>query len=259
LKGISALGLLSLLLALVMLSGCIGPKDTDKDGHPDEDDHFPEDPNEWLDSDNDGVGDNSDAFPNDSQETADSDGDGYGDNSDDFPNDPDEWYDTDGDGHGDNSDEFPEDWEEWEDSDGDGHGDNSDDYPDDPAYHTTCPRCNGTGKVPESEDFIYSASAKLVDQGYTSPEWHVMVTVVNRDREAGMFRVEASVVQGGEVVWSGEEKRSIRPQDQHTFDFRASGFTQSVSQGNLRYEVHPPFRIIGPEMVCPRCNGTGKI
>ena len=39
------------------------------------------------DSDGDGVGDNEDAFPNDPNETHDSDGDGVGDNEDAFPND----------------------------------------------------------------------------------------------------------------------------------------------------------------------------
>ncbi len=73
---------------LLLLAGCIGPKDSDKDGYPDDEDRFPNDPNEWADSDNDGVGDNSDAFPDDYTEWADTDGDGYGDNSDDFPNDP---------------------------------------------------------------------------------------------------------------------------------------------------------------------------
>ena len=41
-----------------------------------------------LDSDGDGVYDDQDAFPNDPNETADSDGDGVGDNADAFPNDP---------------------------------------------------------------------------------------------------------------------------------------------------------------------------
>ena len=54
--------------------------DTDGDGVDDEDDAFPEDPDESVDSDDDGVGDNGDAFPEDSAETADSDNDGLGDN-----------------------------------------------------------------------------------------------------------------------------------------------------------------------------------
>jgi hypothetical protein len=57
-------GVVPISIALVVIfSGCIGAADSDKDGHPDEDDHFPGDPNEWLDSDNDGVGDNANAFP----------------------------------------------------------------------------------------------------------------------------------------------------------------------------------------------------
>ncbi len=62
--------------------------DSDDDGVIDEEDSFPNDPDEWLDSDNDGVGDNGDAFPNDGSETKDSDNDGVGDNADAYPNDP---------------------------------------------------------------------------------------------------------------------------------------------------------------------------
>ena len=36
--------------------------DRDRDGVPDKDDKFPDDPNEWADVDNDGVGDNNDLF-----------------------------------------------------------------------------------------------------------------------------------------------------------------------------------------------------
>ncbi|MGA1848263.1 MAG: Ig-like domain-containing protein [Thermoplasmatota archaeon] len=69
--------------------------DRDGDGHPDSEDVFPDDPNEWYDSDGDGRGDNSDAFPSDVNEWSDTDGDGKGDNSDD---------DDDGDG-------MPDQWE----------------------------------------------------------------------------------------------------------------------------------------------------
>jgi hypothetical protein len=75
--------------------------DSDGDGVPDDQDAFPNDPNEWNDNDNDGTGDNADpdddndgvddvddAFPLDPKETQDSDGDGVGDNSDICPNDP---------------------------------------------------------------------------------------------------------------------------------------------------------------------------
>ena len=79
--------------------------DTDGDGVDDENDAFPNDPNEWDDSDGDGVGDNSDAFPNDPNETTDTDGDGVGNNADAFPFDSSESADTDGDGVGDNSDQ----------------------------------------------------------------------------------------------------------------------------------------------------------
>ena len=72
--------------------------DNDGDGIPDS-----------IDTDGDGVGDDDDAFPNDPNETIDTDGDGVGDNGDAFPNDPNETTDTDGDGVGDKEDLFPED------------------------------------------------------------------------------------------------------------------------------------------------------
>ena len=81
--------------------------DADNDGVSDEEDMFPNDPNEWADFDGDGIGDNADvdedndgtpdvddAFPFDPNEDTDSDGDGVGDNSDLFPLDPEQWDDT---------------------------------------------------------------------------------------------------------------------------------------------------------------------
>ena len=112
-------------------SSSSAPLDTDKDGHPDTQDAFPNDPKEWKDSDGDGVGDNGDAFPNDASESKDSDGDGVGDNGDAFPNDASESKDSDGDGVGDNADAFPNDASESKDSDGDGVGDNRDAFPND--------------------------------------------------------------------------------------------------------------------------------
>ncbi|WP_455392096.1 Ig-like domain-containing protein, partial [[Eubacterium] cellulosolvens] len=74
----------------------IKEKDTDGDGHPNTDDAFPEDPNEWLDTDGDGYGENSDDFDSDPTQWRDSDGDGYGDNPtgnnpDAYPSDPLRW------------------------------------------------------------------------------------------------------------------------------------------------------------------------
>lgn len=104
--------------------------DDDNDGHSDEYDAFPFDPNEWRDLDTDGIGDNSDI---------DIDGDGFENMIDAFPEDPSEWADMDGDGIGDNSDQdrdgdgvandhdvFPNNVGEHSDLDGDGIGDNSD-------------------------------------------------------------------------------------------------------------------------------------
>jgi hypothetical protein len=106
--------------------------DTDGDGTPDDEDAFPNNPDEDTDTDGDGTGDNADDFPSDPDEDTDTDGDGTGNNADDFPSDPDEDTDTDGDGTGDNRDAFPNDPDEDTDTDGDGVGDNADLYPDDP-------------------------------------------------------------------------------------------------------------------------------
>ena len=81
--------------------------DSDRDGVVDDEDAFPNDPDESSDRDGDGVGDNSDVFPDDPTETLDGDGDKVGDNSDVFPIDPNEWKDSDSDGVGDNADIFP--------------------------------------------------------------------------------------------------------------------------------------------------------
>jgi hypothetical protein len=58
--------------------------DADGDGVPDEDDVFPNDPNESADSDGDGIGDNADFAPNDPNDGSDTpgeeDGDDEGDN-----------------------------------------------------------------------------------------------------------------------------------------------------------------------------------
>lgn len=59
--------------------------DADQDGVPDEEDAFPNDPNESADSDGDGIGDNADFSPNDPTDGADTpgeeDGDDEGDNT----------------------------------------------------------------------------------------------------------------------------------------------------------------------------------
>ena len=118
--------------------------DTDFDGFKDNNDAFPNNPNEWVDSDGDGVGDNADAFPNDATETMDTDEDGVGDNADVFPNDPSETMDSDGDGVGDNADVFPNDATETLDTDSDGAGDNADVYPTD-ATETLDSDTDGVG------------------------------------------------------------------------------------------------------------------
>ncbi|MCW8329891.1 hypothetical protein MD588_13855 [Photobacterium sp. SDRW27] len=132
--------------------------DDDDDGHPDTDDAFPNNDQEWRDLDGDGIGDNADtdddndtyldendAFPHDAEEWLDFDEDDIGDNADpdddndtyldsedDFPKNAEEWVDADEDGYGDNlADKFPADKTEWADTDGDDVGDNSDKFPTD--------------------------------------------------------------------------------------------------------------------------------
>ena len=153
----SLLAACSIVALSVVLSGCLHSSDdgdemetdppvmdSDGDGVNDDDDAFPDDPDETADSDGDGTGDNADAFPNDATETADSDGDGTGDNADAFPNDATETADSDGDGTGDNADAFPNDATETADSDGDGTGDNADAFPND-ATETADSDGDGTG------------------------------------------------------------------------------------------------------------------
>ncbi|MFO1369526.1 MAG: hypothetical protein U1F46_11075 [Marinagarivorans sp.] len=109
--------------------------DRDGDGHADDADAFPDDPNEWADLDGDHIGNNSDSDsdgdgisndyetqagtnPNDaSSKPVDRDKDGIPDALDD---------DRDGDGHANSQDAFPDDITEWSDLDRDGIGDKVD-------------------------------------------------------------------------------------------------------------------------------------
>ncbi len=109
--------------------------DSDKDGVPNADDAFDDDPTEWADTDGDTIGDNADtdkdgdgiededdAMPYDKDETKDTDNDGIGDNAD---------TDDDNDTHLDGADAFPTDGKEWLDTDGDTVGNNADTDDDD--------------------------------------------------------------------------------------------------------------------------------
>jgi len=109
--------------------------DIDNDGYINDDDAFPQDPDEWRDLDGDGIGDNTDDdtdgdnWTNDVELEASSDpqdntsvppdidGDGIWDGAD---------LDIDGDLIPNAGDAFPEDPAEWNDTDGDGIGDNAD-------------------------------------------------------------------------------------------------------------------------------------
>ena len=50
-------------ILMVLCETTFSPFDTDGDGVPDDDDAFPEDPDESVDTDGDGVGDNADLAP----------------------------------------------------------------------------------------------------------------------------------------------------------------------------------------------------
>lgn len=108
-------------------------QDSDGDQIPDDQDEFPNDPDESKDTDNDTIPDHADsdidgdkvnndedAFPLDAkhskdtdkdlipdEEDADKDGDGLKNEEDAFETNPKEWRDTDGDGIGDNEDAYP--------------------------------------------------------------------------------------------------------------------------------------------------------
>jgi hypothetical protein len=109
--------------------------DRDNDGHPDDEDAFPDDANEWVDSDGDGIGNNSDpdrdgdGISNDYETQAGTDPENPSDKPVDTDQDgiPDAFdSDRDGDGHNNDRDLFPDDKNEWADLDGDGIGDNAD-------------------------------------------------------------------------------------------------------------------------------------
>ena len=102
--------------------------DKDGDGVINDDDDFPDDPDEHVDSDGDGIGDNADT---------DDDGDGLTDLAEVAAGTDPLKRDTDGDGWADGFDDFPLNPNEWEDSDGDGVGDNADAYPSFAAWQTT--------------------------------------------------------------------------------------------------------------------------
>ena len=102
--------------------------DRDGDGTINDEDAFPDDPNENLDSDGDGVGNNADL---------DDDGDGLSDLDEVAAGTDPLKRDTDSDGWDDGFDAFPLNTAEWKDTDGDGVGDNSDVYPNFSLWQTT--------------------------------------------------------------------------------------------------------------------------
>lgn len=108
-------------------------QDSDGDGVNDDQDAFPNDPNETTDTDGDDIGNNADT---------DDDGDGVLDINDPFPLDGSESVDTDGDGIGNNADN---------DDDGDGVNDVNDDFPLDENESVDTDN-DGTGDVADTDD-----------------------------------------------------------------------------------------------------------
>ena len=147
--------------------------DSDADGVIDENDLFPNDPDESADSDNDGLGNNADAFPFDSAEQFDGDGDGVGDNRDAFPFDSGESADDDSDGVGNNADRFPNDENEAFDTDSDGIGNNADEDDDGDGFSDAQELIDGTDPLSRfscksgcfSFDVDEDASAKALTDG----------------------------------------------------------------------------------------------
>ena len=173
-----------------------GPSDRDGDGVPDEDDAFPDDPNESSDFDGDGIGDNADLdddndgyldeievhcrtdpldasdYPLDTDDDFlpdclddDDDNDGYLDSEDDFPLDPNEWLDTDGDGIGDNADL---------DDDNDGWSDSEEiQYGTDPKDPNSYPQYNPQ----EPDTYEYELIVEVIGSGLVDPSEGIHIYV----------------------------------------------------------------------------------
>ncbi len=142
--------------------------DSDKDGVPDSEDLFPNDPNRASgnDADGDEIDDEFDEDDNDGP-LGDLDGDGVINAEDNFPNDPnrasgndadgdeidDEFdEDDDNDGVADGDDAFPKDPSEWLDSDSDNIGDNADNDDDNDGVWDTHEALGGTNSLNQDTD-----------------------------------------------------------------------------------------------------------
>ena len=189
--------------------------DCDRDTILDDEDAFPEDPNEQFDSDRDGIGNNADPdddndgvkdvddlFPLDATETADSDGDGLGDNADVFPQDASETADSDGDGLGDNADAFPNDASENTDTDADGIGDNADSDDDNDGLidsKDTFPKDSSRPFYSELLEAKTSSNGVLVDSVYQSGSEFFM-EIKNNSRYLIRLLAFAVTNSSGEVL-----------------------------------------------------------
>ena len=148
--------------------------DTDDDGVPDDQDAFPNDPNESSDLDEDGVGDNADP---------DRDGDKVDNEQDVFPNDASESSDLDSDGIGDNSDP---------DRDGDGVINEDDFFPDDKDSSTV-----PTVKILTPDTLITVGSSPITVTGTIDDDTaRLTVNGVDVSHAGGQFAVDVALEEG---------------------------------------------------------------
>lgn len=194
--------------------------DIDGDGVNNEEDAFPNDPNESQDNDNDGVGNNTDAFPDDPNEDTDTDGDGIGNNTD---------TDDDNDGTPDVNDVFPLNPNEDTDTDGDGFGDNSDPDPNTPNSGT------GEGETGEENEGDFGLGEMGYDErSFYEPKYPDGLTGVftdnfNRIMEESSF---------GEILQSIDISQSIGTSQQYPvyefeFDLFGEVYTNSIDTSNI--------------------------
>ena len=194
--------------------------DIDGDGVNNEEDAFPNNPNEDTDTDGDGVGNNTDAFPNNPNEDTDTDGDGIGNNEDE---------DDDNDGTPDVNDVFPLNPNEDTDTDGDGFGDNSDPDPNTPNSGT------GEGETGEENEGDFGLGEMGYDErSFYEPKYPDGLTGVFTDNYNRIME-ESSF---GEMLQSIDISGSIGTSQQYPiyefeFDLFGEVYTNSIDTSNI--------------------------
>jgi len=198
-------------------------KDTDGDGVPDDEDAFPNDPNEWLDTDGDGTGNNADD---------DDDGDGVLDTQDDFPLDSEETTDTDGDGVGDaeDTDDDGDGTEDAVDTDDDGDG-----IPDDQD-----PDSGGTRSVSYSGAII---PASYIDEGTRSEGSYYFVGYLSNQTSGKMQTFELANVTGLSDISGGQFNISLSG-NSYSLDNVISNDTEPVNVSQMGTIISSLFKNI---------------